>query len=75
LPKLVIDEIGALPGVKRVEAAGRADDQGVYVLPQNGADIGPLVRGLLAARGVGVAELRVERGRLDGVFRDITMAA
>jgi ABC-2 type transport system ATP-binding protein len=75
LPGPVLAELGELPGVKRVEAAGRADDQGVYVLPMNGADIGPLVRGLLAARGVGVAELRVERGRLDGVFRDITMAA
>jgi ABC-2 type transport system ATP-binding protein len=75
LQNALISELGTLPDVKRVEPSGRADDFGVYVLPQGGADIAPAVRGLLAARGVGIAEMRVERGRLDGVFRDITLAA
>jgi ABC-2 type transport system ATP-binding protein len=75
LPNAVISELGTLPQVKRVEASSRADDSGIYVLPENGADLAPAVRGLLAAKGIGIAELRIERGRLDGVFRDITMAA
>jgi ABC-2 type transport system ATP-binding protein len=75
LPDALVNELGTLPHVSRVEAAGRADDQGVYVLPVAGADVTTVVRGLLAARGVDIAELRVERGRLDGVFRDITLAA
>jgi ABC-2 type transport system ATP-binding protein len=75
LPNAVVSELGALPQVTRVEAAGRADDPGVYVMPVAGADVSAAVRGLLLARGVAIAELRVERGRLDGVFRDITLAA
>jgi ABC-2 type transport system ATP-binding protein len=75
LPNAVVSELATLPQVKRVEAAGRADDQGVYVMPVGGADVAAAVRGLLAARGGGIAELRIERGRLDGVFRDITLAA
>jgi ABC-2 type transport system ATP-binding protein len=75
LPNSVVSELGTLPLVKRVEPSGRADDLGIYVLPSEGADVAPAVRGLLAAKGIGIAELRVERGRLDGVFRDITMAA
>jgi hypothetical protein len=61
--------------VQRVEPSGRPDDFGVYVLPRDGADVAPAVRGLLAARGIGIVEMRIERGRLDGVFRDITLAA
>jgi hypothetical protein len=75
LPAAVRAELGGLAQVARVEASGRADDAGVYVLPQGGADVAPAVRAVLAARGLEVAELRVERGRLDGVFRDITLAA
>jgi hypothetical protein len=33
------------------------------------------VRDLAAAHGLVLDELRLERGRLDGVFRDITTAA
>jgi ABC-2 type transport system ATP-binding protein len=75
LPAAVREELGGLAQVLRVEASGRADDAGVYVLPQGGADVAPAVRELLASRGLTVVELRVERGRLDGVFRDITLAA
>jgi len=75
LQNALISEIGTLPGVQRVEPSGRTDDFGVYVLPRDGADVAPAVRGLLAARGIGIVEMRIERGRLDGVFRDITLAA
>jgi ABC-2 type transport system ATP-binding protein len=75
LQNALISEIGTLPGVQRVEPSGRPDDFGVYVLPRDGADVAPAVRGLLAARGIGIVEMRIERGRLDGVFRDITLAA
>jgi ABC-2 type transport system ATP-binding protein len=75
LPDAARADLAGLPGAARVEASGRADDAGVYVLPRAGADIAADVRSALVARGLAVAELRVERGRLDGVFRDITLAA
>jgi len=75
IPDAILTELAALPQVRRVEPSGRADDPGIYVLPAGDADTAQYVRHLLGLRGVAVAELRVERGRLDGVFRDITLAA
>jgi ABC-2 type transport system ATP-binding protein len=68
-------EILALPGVRAIEPSGRPNDPGVYVMPEKGAEIAEPIRHLLEKRGAEIAELRIERGRLDGVFRDITMAA
>jgi ABC-2 type transport system ATP-binding protein len=67
--------LAGLDGVAAVEPAGRSHDHGVYVIPANGADLLPSVRGFAATKGFLVAELRLERGRLDGVFRDITTKA
>jgi ABC-2 type transport system ATP-binding protein len=67
--------LAALPHVRAVEGSGREDDFGLYVLPQPGQDIAVAVRALLEQQGLAIAELRIERGRLDGVFRDITAAA
>ncbi len=64
-----------LPEVRGVEASGRPNDLGVYVLPQGDADVLPAVRYTLEKHPLSIAELRIERGRLDGVFRDITTAA
>jgi len=75
VPDAILAELAALPQVRRLEPSGRADDTGIYVLPADDADTAQYVRHLLGLRGVAVAELRVERGRLDGVFRDITQAA
>lgn len=68
-------EILAVPGVRAIAPSGRANDPGVYVMPAPGAQIADSVRQLLEKRGAKIAELRIERGRLDGVFRDITMNA
>ena len=75
IPQPVRAELAALPTVRQVQDGDRADDSGIYVMPRDGADIAMTVRELLMARGIRVVELRVERGRLDGVFRDITLAA
>jgi ABC-2 type transport system ATP-binding protein len=75
LPDAVRTELAGLPGVLRVEPSGRADDTGVYVLPRDGTDISEAVRETLARHNIPLAELRIERGRLDDVFRDITQIA
>jgi ABC-2 type transport system ATP-binding protein len=72
LPDAVRAALTALPHVSRVENAGRSDDPGIYVVPSVGTDIADAVRQLLAQHHVQLAELRMERGRLDDVFRDIT---
>jgi ABC-2 type transport system ATP-binding protein len=75
LPEPVVAELQALPGVAGIEYPERSNDIGLYVMPQPEADLLAGVRALLARNGVLVAELRVERGRLDGVFRSLTTAA
>jgi ABC-2 type transport system ATP-binding protein len=76
LPQSVLDALTLLPGVRRLEVATeRSGETGVHVLPQGAADLLPAVRGVLEQHRIQVADLHVERGRLDGVFRDITMAA
>jgi ABC-2 type transport system ATP-binding protein len=67
-------ELAGLPGVGAVEPGGRPDAAGLYVLARDGTDLVPAVRDLMARRGITLVELRLERGRLDGVFRDITTA-
>jgi ABC-2 type transport system ATP-binding protein len=75
LPEDVHTELAALPSVASVAPSGRVDDAGVYVLPEQGADIAGAVRETLARHNVPLAELRIERGRLDDVFREITRVA
>ena len=75
LPAPLLAALSALPTVRALEAAKRAGEHGLYVLPQPGADPAEAVRALVAQHGVSLIELRTERGRLDGVFRDITQAA
>ncbi len=75
LPEAAHAALAALPGVASLQPSGRADDNGIYVLPQSGADIAEPVRGCLAEHQVALAELRIERGRLDEVFRDVTRMA
>jgi ABC-2 type transport system ATP-binding protein len=65
-------ELSALPGVAAIEPGGRTDAAGLYVLARDGADLLSPVREVMARHGIDIAELRLERGRLDGVFRDIT---
>ncbi|MDB5364045.1 MAG: transporter ATP-binding protein [Rhodospirillales bacterium] len=69
-----VGDLAQLPGVASVEWGGRPDAIGLYVLAEDGVDLLPAVRELVAGRGIVIAELRLERGRLDSVFRDITAA-
>jgi ABC-2 type transport system ATP-binding protein len=75
LAEIVRQELAALAGVRALEAPPRADDIGVHVLPAGGVDLLPEVRRVVDRHHLTLAEIRVERGRLDGVFRDITMSA
>jgi len=68
-------ELAALAGARAVEESGRANDPGLHVLARDGADLLAEVRRVLDRHHFQIDELRIERGRLDGVFRDITLAA
>jgi ABC-2 type transport system ATP-binding protein len=68
-------ELTQLPGVAGVEPVADADGGALMVFPRDGRSIVASVADLARARGWEVTELRVERGRLDDVFRDITTAS
>ncbi|HEX9809458.1 MAG TPA: ABC transporter ATP-binding protein [Alphaproteobacteria bacterium] len=58
-----------LDGVERVELGPR----GLTVKPRDGRDVLDPVRVLVRQRGVSVQDIRLEHGRLDDVFRDVTV--
>jgi ABC-2 type transport system ATP-binding protein len=64
--------LARLPDVEAVEVDPVAG--WVTVFPRAGQDIFHTVVTLLEAQRVRVEELRLERGRLDDVFRQITLA-
>jgi ABC-2 type transport system ATP-binding protein len=66
-------ELIRLPMVAAVEAA--PDGEGVSVFPRDGQDIVADLADLARAHRWPVTLLRVEQGRLDEVFREITTAA
>jgi ABC-2 type transport system ATP-binding protein len=63
-------ELLRLPGVAAVEPAG--DGEGLLILPRHGQEILADVADLARAHRWQVSLLRVEQGRLDEVFREIT---
>ena len=65
-------ELLRLPGVAAAEPA--EDGEGILILPRDGQDIVADVADLARAHRWQVSLLRVEQGRLDEVFRDITTA-
>ena len=69
----VVAALGGLAGIKSVErlpaAAGRIQ---LRAIPAAGATIAADVAALIREKSLPVAELYVERGRLDDVFRQIT---
>ena len=68
-----ITVIAAAAGVGAVEPVGRIDGVAeLRAFPVDGAEIAAAVRESLATDGIEVAELFVERGRLDDVFRRLT---
>jgi ABC-2 type transport system ATP-binding protein len=61
-----------LPGVASVEAVEDGEGRGLMIFPRDGGAIVTDVADLVRTAGWPVAGLRVERGRLDDVFRSIT---
>jgi ABC-2 type transport system ATP-binding protein len=64
-----------LPGVDTVEEVEDGEGRGLMIFPRGGRAIVTEVADLVRTAGWPVAALRVERGRLDDVFRAITTAA
>jgi ABC-2 type transport system ATP-binding protein len=67
-------ELGALPGVAAAEPVSDAEGDALIVFPRGGNPVVAEIAELARERGWTIAGLRVERGRLDDVFREITMA-
>jgi len=67
-------ELALLPGVAAVEAVSDDEGDALMVFPAGGQPIVGNVADLARAHGWQVTALRVERGRLDDVFREITKA-
>jgi ABC-2 type transport system ATP-binding protein len=65
-------ELSRLPKVEAVETLADAEGEGLLALPRGGEAILADVANLARAQGWDIALLRVERGRLDDVFRAIT---
>ena len=65
-------ELALLPGITAVEPAHDGEGEGWWLLPRGGAPALAEIGDLMRVRGWAVRELRVERGRLDDVFRAIT---
>jgi ABC-2 type transport system ATP-binding protein len=62
-----------LPGVASVEPVEDAEGSALMVFPRDGRPIITEISDLVRAAGWQIAALRVERGRLDDVFRSITL--
>lgn len=66
--------IAALAPVREVLVDGPVNGTAeLLVLPRNGTEIAPEVVAVLRSDGLPVEELVVERGRLDDVFRELTL--
>jgi len=64
-----------LPGVLSVERVEDVEGAALMIFPRDGRPIISEITDLVRAAGWSVAALRVERGRLDEVFRAITLPA
>jgi len=66
-------ELSHLPGVRTIEPVSDADGEGWWLFPWRSRPIIGEVAELVRARGWPVTCLRSERGRLEAVFRGMTM--
>ena len=66
-------ELSRLPAVRAIEPASDSEGEGWWLFPWRSRPIIAEVAELVRARGWTVTALRSERGRLDDVFRAITM--
>ena len=67
-------ELAALPGVASVDPIRDAEGDGLMVFARGGRPVVAEIADLARNRGWSITGLRVERGRLDDVFREITTA-
>jgi ABC-2 type transport system ATP-binding protein len=67
-------ELTALPGVAAVEPVNDGEGGDIIVFPRDGRSTVAEIAALARERGWTITGLRVERGRLDDVFREITAA-
>jgi ABC-2 type transport system ATP-binding protein len=67
-------ELAALPGVAAVEPVSDAEGEGLLILPRDGRPVIAEIADRARDRGWTITSLRVEHGRLDDVFREITTA-
>ncbi|MFK8014380.1 MAG: ABC transporter ATP-binding protein [Gammaproteobacteria bacterium] len=65
------DALRQLPGVSGLEVG--EDGSGVVALPHEGADLFAQVSELIGRNSWPVTQIEMDRGRLEDVFRDITM--
>src|SRR5271169_6151940 len=65
-------ELARLPGVAAVEEVSDSEGDALMIFPGGAGPVVAKVADLARAHGWGVTGLRVERGRLDDVFREIT---
>jgi len=65
-------ELTRLPGVAAVEAVNDSEGDALMIFPGDDGPVVAKVADLARAHGWEVTGLRVERGRLDDVFREIT---
>jgi ABC-2 type transport system ATP-binding protein len=65
-------ELAALPGVASVEPIRDAEGDALMVFARGGRPVVAEIADLARNRGWSITGLRVERGRLDDVFREIT---
>jgi ABC-2 type transport system ATP-binding protein len=71
----MVRELSAIPAVFTVESvASRDGKHSCVVVPKNRQTIAPEVTRLAQKNGWGVESLAVEQGRLDDVFREMTMS-
>jgi ABC-2 type transport system ATP-binding protein len=68
------DELRDLPDIAAVEPVDDSDGHALMIFPRNGQPIVGIVSDLLRAHRWETLGLRVERGRLDDVFRQITLS-
>ena len=73
-PEQMQAELSRLPAVAAAEPVEDGDGEGLLVFPRGGEDIVADVADLARAHRWHVTLLRVEHGRLDDVFREITTA-
>ena len=71
-PQQVRAELARLPGVAAVEAVSDGEGDALMIFPGGDGPVVTKVADLARAQGWEVTGLRVERGRLDDVFREIT---